>query len=138
MSGREGSVGEEHQLATGLPHLLGKAPDRRQPLRARLDGARLCVISSDYEGYPAVAVEALAAGVPVVATDCSPAIRELLGDPALGTIVPPRDAVALATAIDARLSGPQPVREALARSVTGHRIGPIAADYLALFDRVAG
>jgi len=119
--------------------LVGRVamPGHVDDIRAALDGARLCVISSDYEGYPAVAVEALAAGVPVVATDCSPAIRELLGDPALGTIVPPRDAAALAAAIDARLSGPPPVRAALARSVTGHRIGPIAAEYLALFDRLA-
>ena len=73
-------------------------------IRAALDRARLCVISSDYEGYPAVAIEALAAGVPVVATDCSPAIHEILGDPRLGMIVPAGDAAALAVAIDARLA----------------------------------
>jgi glycosyltransferase involved in cell wall biosynthesis len=112
-------------------------PGHVDDIRAALDRARLCVISSDYEGYPAVAVEALAAGVPVVASDCSPAIHELLGDPALGTIVPPRDAGALARAIDARLSAPPADRAALADAVTRHRIGPIAADYLALFDRLA-
>ncbi len=111
-------------------------PGHVDDIRAALDRARLCVISSDYEGYPAVAVEALAAGVPVVATDCSPAIREILTAPALGTVVPPSDAAALAAAIDARLSGLPASRAALAGTVTGHRIGPIAGDYLALFDRL--
>lgn len=113
-------------------------PGHVDDIRASLDVARLCVISSDYEGYPAVAVEALAAGVPVVATDCSPAIGEILADPALGTIVPPGDATALAGAIDARLATPPPDRAALAASVAGHRIGPIASEYLALFDRLTG
>jgi glycosyltransferase involved in cell wall biosynthesis len=92
-------------------------------IRAALNGARLCVISSDYEGYPAVAIEALAAGVPVVATD-------------LGAIVPAGDAAALAAAIDARLAVIPADRAAVAAAVTGHRIAPIAADYLALFDRL--
>jgi glycosyltransferase involved in cell wall biosynthesis len=105
-------------------------------IRAALDRARLCVISSDYEGYPAVAIEALAAGVPVVATDCSPAMLAILSDPRLGTIVPTGDAAALAAAIDARLASVPADRAALAATVTGHRIGPVAADYLALFDRL--
>jgi glycosyltransferase involved in cell wall biosynthesis len=111
-------------------------PGHVDDIRATLDRARLCVISSDHEGYPAVAVEALAAGVPVVATDCSPAIREILTDPDLGAVVPPGDAAALAAAIDARLAGPPADRAALAGTVTGHRIGPIAQIYLALFDRL--
>ena len=111
-------------------------PGHVDDIRATLDGARLCVISSDYEGYPAVAVEALAAGVPVVTTNCSPAIGEILPDPALGTIVPLGNAIALAAAIDARLAAPPADRAVLAASVADHRIGPIAADYLALFDRL--
>jgi glycosyltransferase involved in cell wall biosynthesis len=112
-------------------------PGHVDDIREALDRARLCVISSDYEGCPAVAIEALAAGVPVVATDCSPAFREILGDRHLGTIVPTGDAAALAAAIDARLTGSPAERAALAASVIGHRIGPIAGAYLALFDRLA-
>jgi glycosyltransferase involved in cell wall biosynthesis len=112
-------------------------PGHVDDIRATLDRARLCVISSDYEGYPAVAIEALAAGVPVVATDCSPAIREILCDPMRGMIVAPGDAAALAAAIDARLSAPPADRAILAETANGHRIGAIAAEYLALFDRLA-
>ena len=118
--------------------LVGRVtmPGHVDDVRGAFDSARLCVISSDYEGYPAVAIEALAAGVPVVATDCSPAIREILTDSILGTIVPTGDDAALAAAIDARLSCPPAERAVLAEAVADHRIGPIAGDYLALFDRL--
>lgn len=50
------------------------------------------------EGLGSVLLEALAAGLPVVATDV-PACRELLGDGHWGKLVPPSDPVALASAI---------------------------------------
>ncbi len=40
--------------------------------------ASLLVLSSEYEGLPAVVIEALGSGCPVAATDCFPAARELL------------------------------------------------------------
>ncbi len=113
-------------------------PGHVATIREALDQARLYVVSSDYEGYPAVAIEALAAGVPVVATDCSPAMREILCDPIRGTIVPSGDTAALAAAIDARLGASPPARALLAATVIGHRIGPIAGQYLDLFDRITG
>ena len=48
------------------------------------------VLSSDYEGLPAVVVEALAAGLPIVATDCTSSMRDLLGNERFGIIVPCR------------------------------------------------
>jgi glycosyltransferase involved in cell wall biosynthesis len=67
--------------------------DDARDLIARSD---LIVFSSDWEGLALAALEALAAGVPVVATDVE-GMRELLGDGA-GVVVP-RDAEALAEAI---------------------------------------
>lgn len=58
------------------------------------------VLSSEYEGLPAVLVEALAVGTPIVATHCSPGIDELLNGGELGTIVPAGDQSALATAME--------------------------------------
>src|SRR5581483_8709648 len=81
--------------ALGLAERISM-PGQVEDVRSALDAARLCVVSSDYEGYPAVAIEALAAGVPLVATDCSPAIGEILSDPMRGTIVPRGDTAALA------------------------------------------
>jgi hypothetical protein len=70
------------------------------------------------EGLGIALIEALAAGVPVVATDVG-ACREVLGTPPLGSLVPYRDAPAMATAL-VRLAGKGPragVVEAAARRV---------------------
>lgn len=65
-----------------------------------LQAADVFVLSSDYEALPAVVVEALASGIPVVATDCSVSMRSLVG--LFGTIVPRRDVTALAAAMQAQ------------------------------------
>ncbi len=57
------------------------------------------LLSSDYEGVPAVVLEALAAGLPIVATDCSRSMATLLGHGAMGRLVPVGDEAALAEAI---------------------------------------
>lgn len=57
------------------------------------------LLSSDYEGVPAVILEALAASLPIVATDCSRSISTLLGHGAMGRLVPVGDEAALAEAI---------------------------------------
>lgn len=61
--------------------------------------ADIFLLSSDYEGVPAVILEALAAGLPIIATDCSAAMRPLLKDGALGRLTPVGDLQALAKAI---------------------------------------
>lgn len=100
--------------------------------------ADLLLSTSAYEGYPAVLVEALAAGVPVVATDCSPAISEIMAHPSFGQVAA-ADPRALADAVAAQLARPRPDPAAVARLADRHRIGPAAAAWLALFDRaVAG
>lgn len=57
------------------------------------------LLSSNYEGVPAVVLEALAAGLAIVATDCSRSMSTLLGHGALGKLVPVGDEHALAEAI---------------------------------------
>ncbi len=104
-------------------------------IRPWLDIARLFVLPSDFEGYPAVMVEALAAGRPVVATDCTPATR-LLDAPGAGKVVPLGDTIALAQAITQMLSQSPPDPAQLAASVAHHRIGAVAKAYLDLFAAV--
>ena len=61
-----------------------------------IKNSKLLVLSSDYEGIPNVILEAFAAGVPVVTTDCSPGgARILIDDGKEGYIVPIRDSKAL-------------------------------------------
>ena len=124
----------ERVRALGLEqrvNLPGYVPD----IRPWLNRCRLFVLSSRHEGYGAVIVEALAAGRPVVTTDCTPASFELLHDETTGVVVPIADPGALAGALDIMLNRPSPDPVEIARTVEPWRIGPIAAEYLELFGR---
>jgi glycosyltransferase involved in cell wall biosynthesis len=83
-----------------------------QPDLARVvAGAAAVVVPSWYEGFGLPALEALACGTPVVASDL-PALREVLGDQA--ELVPPGDPAALAGALARVLDDPggEPARAA--------------------------
>ena len=69
--------------------------------------ANLVVVPSRLDGLPYVAVEALAVGTPMVATDCPGGIRELTDDSNWIVLVPPENPQALAEAIVARLKEPK-------------------------------
>jgi glycosyltransferase involved in cell wall biosynthesis len=93
--------------------------------------AALVALPSDFEGVPGVLREALSVGTPVVATDSSPAVGEIVTSPALGNVVAADDQAALVAALNHWLHPaavrPTPVPQPGADS-TGR--------YLALFDRL--
>ena len=133
--------GERRAELEALAIELGVADRVRLPgyaadIRPWLQIARTFLLSSFYEGYAAVVVEALGAGRPVVSTDCTPAARELLGAPLNGRVAPIGDADALAEGLRQVLGAPAPDPRALARSVAHYRLGPIAEAYLDVFDAV--
>jgi glycosyltransferase involved in cell wall biosynthesis len=71
------------------------------------------LLSSDFEGVPAVILEALAAGLPIVATRCSAAMDGLLLQGMLGRLVEPGDHAGFAEA----LANPRPQDRAAARTL---------------------
>lgn len=79
---------------------------RRDDVPGLLAAADVLVLPSWIEGLPLVVLEAMAAGVPVVATSVG-GTPEAVVDGETGLLVPSRDVDALAGAIDALLSDPE-------------------------------
>lgn len=114
--------GPEAQTLRELAAQLGLGarvcfPGRVQELSRLLKCAVAFILPSRYEGFPNVLLEALAAGVPCVATDCPGATREILGDGAYGLLVPPDDTGALAGAIN-QITADAELRQRLSRAAT--------------------
>lgn len=64
-----------------------------------LEASRVFVLSSDYEGFGNVLVEALLAGCPVVSTDCPSGPAEILDGGRYGMLVPIKDVNRMSQAI---------------------------------------
>lgn len=98
--------GPDRGRLEALTRTLGVADRVRLPGRAdnvadwyaRASAFALC---SDFEGFPNVLAEALAHGVPAVATDCPDGPRDIVRDGVDGFLVPPRDGAALAARLAA-------------------------------------
>ncbi len=117
-----------HTLGLGdRVRLLGHSSDPL-PVMAR---AQVVVLTSDYEGVPGVLREALSVGTPVISTNSSAAVAEIIDRMDRGTIVARDDAAGLIAALDAWLAPsaqrPEPVPQPGADS---------ADRYLELFDQL--
>ncbi len=94
------------------------------------------VLASDYEGVPAVVIEALAAGMPLVATRCSTSLPGLLGHGKFGQMVDVGDERSFTAAMQSVLT--MPFDPAAARvAAAPFRVSQAAGRYRTLFAKLA-
>jgi len=89
---------------------------RRDDVPALLSAADVFVLPSYREGMPRSIIEAMASGLPVVATDIR-GCREEVADGETGFLVPVRDARALAAALNRLVDDPD-LRDSMGRAGT--------------------
>ncbi|WP_441245561.1 glycosyltransferase [Kitasatospora sp. McL0602] len=85
---------------------------RTDDVPGALAGAAVFALSSRGEGFPISLMEAMACGVPCVAFDCAPGVREIIRDGVDGLLAPTGSTTALAQRLG-RLMDDQELREAM-------------------------
>jgi len=101
--------------------------------------AQTLILSSRYEGWPNVLLEAMSLGCPVISTDCPTGPKEILLDNEFGLLVPIDDPEALANALEKLLfDGVQRLyyqKQALRRS-QDFSLERIGSQYVNLLNRI--
>jgi len=127
----EGWLAEEITAAraTGTFHM----PGRRDDVGAFLRAADAFALTSREDPFPSVALEALAAGLPVAAFDRSGGIPGLLAESAAGAVVPQGDVTAMAEAVSALLAADDAGKRRARRRLAVQRFAwrPYVQDLLA-------
>jgi glycosyltransferase involved in cell wall biosynthesis len=111
-------------------HLPGRVPD----VAAWLRRASLLVHPVRWEGFGLAVLEAMLAGLPVVATRVS-ALPELVADGETGVLVPPDDPGALAAAVERALAEPALGERGRARSHAEFSVARMGERTLAVYAR---
>lgn len=126
--------GKQRPKLEALAQELGIGDDLLMPgfqanLYAWLARADLFVLASRWEGSPNVLTEALALGVPAVATDCPSGPSETLAGGTYGPLLPTGDDEAMAAAMARTLDTPLPP-ETLRQAVAEYTVARSASHYL--------
>ncbi|RHW16664.1 glycosyltransferase [Sphingomonas gilva] len=106
---------EEHVRSLGIEKQVALPGFFARPHSAYRE-ADMFVLSSDYEGFGNVLVEALSFGLRVVSTDCPSGPADILGHGKFGRLAPCGDPDALADAMLAQLDAPHDPDRQRARS----------------------
>jgi glycosyltransferase involved in cell wall biosynthesis len=135
--------GKERQNLEARLRTLGleshaQLPGRVPSVAPWMNAADLFVLSSRREGLPAVLIEALAVGVPVVSTRCPSGPDEILENGRLGPLVEVGDVDGLARAMAQVLRAPPASRAALQARAAEFSLEPALEKYLALWRQPPG
>lgn len=108
----------------------------KHDVRRFLQQAHAFVLSSRFEGLPNALLEAMACGLPVVATEAG-GVPDLVADGITGLLAPPEDVGALASALG-RIVSDAGLRERLGKAarqlvVREYSLNAVARDYEALY-----
>lgn len=116
----DGKSGADSQNTTYLLKICGDGPDKAmlqqkvtdlgldqaivfEPftphIYEKMAAARALILTSHYEGFPRVVIEALSLGTPVISVDCNSGPKEVIKNNHNGILVPNHDVEALAQAI---------------------------------------
>ncbi|MGM9987210.1 MAG: glycosyltransferase family 4 protein [Bacillaceae bacterium] len=76
-----------------------------------IESASLNVLASEAEGLPMSLIEGMSCGLPCIATDCAPGIREIITEYEDGYIVPVGNEVLLSRRMDMLMSNPALLKE---------------------------
>ncbi len=136
--GRERAALQAQRAALGLEQRI-HLPGAVSPASAALQQADAFVLSSRREGFPNALLEAIACGLPAIATTCSSGPAEIVHDGENGLLVPSEDPASLAAALD-RLLGDAALRARLGRAaaaaVKPYALETIAARWETLLEQV--
>jgi glycosyltransferase involved in cell wall biosynthesis len=122
--GPEAAGLKQHAAALDLSDRVtfaGSVPHRDTPMFYR--SADVFALSSDFDNSPNALLEAMACGLPVVATDVG-GVRQFVTSRDGGIVVRPGNAVALAAAIETFLASP-----AAARAAGSHNRARVVAEF---------
>ncbi|MCE5306582.1 MAG: glycosyltransferase [Acidobacteriales bacterium] len=111
-----------------------------QDVAELLSACDIFALASDWEGVPVAVIEAMAAGLPVVATAVG-GVSELVEEGVTGVLAPPRDVEAVSKAIVELASNPERLRQMSVQArKRAHRFDSavMIESYARLFERLCG
>jgi glycosyltransferase involved in cell wall biosynthesis len=113
-------------------------PGRVGNPQAWYDRADAFALTSRFEGFPNALLEAIAAGLPVIAVDCLTGPSELIEDGVNGVLLPASsDAADLGAGLDRLIGSDWPeLLEKCVQTRKAHDIALVAQAWLELFDRL--
>ncbi len=138
----EGKLRPQLEQAVAEHRLNGavELPGPSDKLPAEMEEASIYALSSRFEGFPLVLLEAMGKGMGVVAFDCPTGPRDIIEDRRNGIIVPPKDPAAFATGLTALIEDEELRRRcgaAAAETAHEYTIEAIGPRWEALFRDLA-